>query len=435
MHIFKKTIKKVFVSLLILEARIVLWRHRPRIVTVTGSIGKTSTKDAIFTVISGSHAVRKSDKSFNTDVGIPLTILGLTNAWNSPIGWAKNLVKGAKVACSSGKYPEWLVLEVGADAPGDIASVASWVRPTVAVLTAVPDMPVHVEYFSSPEAVLKEKRILPDAVGPDGLIVLDGDCKHTNGIAQSFGERSVVRYGYDKKNDVHIATAKVLYEHEIPVGMHYSVAGDDATYQLEMRGILGKQSAYPAAAALAVAKYLQIPAEVATARLCEHEPPKGRMRVLEGIRGSTVIDDTYNASPEAVRAALEALQMVKTKGKKIAILGDMAELGKYAQQAHVEAGQLAQHCADIFITIGMRARDSAFAAQEAGMSENAVFSYKHGEWQTLTEQLLAIIEPHDIILLKGSQFIRLEKVAEHLILDKTRAHELLVRQDDEWRKR
>ncbi|MFZ2593295.1 MAG: UDP-N-acetylmuramoyl-tripeptide--D-alanyl-D-alanine ligase [Minisyncoccia bacterium] len=435
MSALKKILKKTLIYLLILEARIALRRHQPKIITVTGSIGKTSTKDAIFSVLSGSFAVRKSDKSFNTEVGVPLTILGLTNAWNSPLGWAKNLMKGLSVALLDKNYPTWLVLEVGADAPGDIASVAKWITPTIAVLTAVPDVPVHVEYFPSPEAVLKEKRALPDAVKKDGLVIIDGDCAHTKKISTTFAPRTVKTYGYDKSNDILISSAFVVYEKTKPVGMDFMITSGDAEVDASTRGVVGKQGGYPIAAAVAVGKFLNIPHETLSTRLRGHEAPKGRMRLLEGIHGSVVIDDTYNASPEAVNAALEALSSITCTGNRIAVIGDMAELGKYTQQAHVETGEYAVSRCDVLCTIGMRAKDMAAAAINAGMKEDAVFEYKHGEWQELIEKLESMITQHDIVLLKGSQFIRLEKVAIHLLKEPGRAKELLVRQDEEWQKR
>ena len=135
-----------------LEAQLMLARHRPRIVAITGTVGKTSTKDAVFCALTPFFAVRKSEKSFNNDFGIPLTILGLPTAGGNPLLWFKNIVLGFFRAFFSTAYPEWLVLEVGAGEPGDIKKFSGMLSPNIAVITRFSEVPVHVEFFASPEA-------------------------------------------------------------------------------------------------------------------------------------------------------------------------------------------------------------------------------------------------------------------------------------------
>lgn len=123
-------------------------KYKPRIVAVTGSVGKTSTKDAIFAVLADNQHVRKSDKSFNSEIGLPLTILGCPNAWNNPLRWLQNIFDGFLLLVLPSRYPAWLVLEVGADRPGDISGVAKWLPVDVAVITRLPEVPVHVEFLT-----------------------------------------------------------------------------------------------------------------------------------------------------------------------------------------------------------------------------------------------------------------------------------------------
>jgi UDP-N-acetylmuramoyl-tripeptide--D-alanyl-D-alanine ligase len=169
--------KHIVVSLLTWEARMVIHRNRPFIIAVTGSVGKTTTKDAIAAVLSGTGktTVRKSEKSFNSEIGLPLTILGLSNAWRNPFLWLMRIMQGLFIVLSPGRYPEVLVLEIGADHPGDIARVGKWLKPNVAVVTRLPDRPVHVEFFSSPEEVKKEKSELVKALRPDGVYIANAD--------------------------------------------------------------------------------------------------------------------------------------------------------------------------------------------------------------------------------------------------------------------
>ena len=152
-----------------------LLRHKPKIIAVTGSVGKSTTKDAIYAVLSGSLHVRKSEKSFNGDVGVPLTILGCENGWKNPLKWLINIAKGLWLVLIPQSYPEWLVLEVGADRPGDIKRIARWLKPDIAVLTAIPETPAHVEFFASPDELMKEKLSLAESLKPGGTLVLYGD--------------------------------------------------------------------------------------------------------------------------------------------------------------------------------------------------------------------------------------------------------------------
>src|SRR2546426_1057325 len=119
-------LKSLIVALLTWEARLVLRKYRPRIVAVTGSVGRTSTKDAVYALLAGSARVRRSEKSFNSEIGLPLTVLGVPNAWHNPLRWLQNFFDGLFLILFTAPYPEWLVLEVGADRPGDIRSLASW---------------------------------------------------------------------------------------------------------------------------------------------------------------------------------------------------------------------------------------------------------------------------------------------------------------------
>src|SRR3989344_7244952 len=145
----KQYLKSLVVSLLTCEAKLVLKKYHPRIVAITGTVGKTATKDAVATALSAFFSVRKSEKSFNTEIGVPLTILGLSNPWSNPFRWLSALLKGFFLVLptndkrQTANYPQWLVLEVGADKSGDISSLGTWLRPDIAVITRFAEVPVH----------------------------------------------------------------------------------------------------------------------------------------------------------------------------------------------------------------------------------------------------------------------------------------------------
>ena len=200
-------LKKLLVNILTWESRLILRKYRPFIIAVTGSVGKTSTKDAIYDVLrspgtcradgSGICHVRKSDKSLNSDIGLPLTVVGVPNAWYSISGWAGNILTGLGLIVGRSEYPDCLVLEVGADHPGDISRVAAWLKPDIAVITRVSRTPVHVEFFSSPEEVFEEKVSLAEAVKSGGTVVTFADDDRTALLGDRLAGKSlnIVTFG------------------------------------------------------------------------------------------------------------------------------------------------------------------------------------------------------------------------------------------------
>jgi len=150
-------LKKIVVFVLTWEAQLILKKYKPKVVAVTGSVGKTSTKDAIAKVLEKKFRVRKSKKSYNSELGVPLAIIGAESGWDSIYMWLVAFWKGVAAIVTRENYPEILVLEVGADRPEDIKKIRLWLKPDVAVLTALAEIPVHVEFFSGPEEVLARK--------------------------------------------------------------------------------------------------------------------------------------------------------------------------------------------------------------------------------------------------------------------------------------
>ena len=153
----KSILKKIIAYILKLESRLVLWKYKPKVIAITGSVGKTSTKDAVYAVISKFSYVRKSEKSYNSEIGLPLTILGCPNGWSNPYTWTKNILVGLWLIIWPNKYPEWLVLEVGVGKPGDMKRTASWLKTDAVIMTAIGETPVHIEFFDSRKHLIEEK--------------------------------------------------------------------------------------------------------------------------------------------------------------------------------------------------------------------------------------------------------------------------------------
>jgi UDP-N-acetylmuramoyl-tripeptide--D-alanyl-D-alanine ligase len=428
-----KILRAFVVYLLTLEARAILSRHKPKIIAVTGSVGKTTTKDAIYAAIAGSVHVRKSAKSFNSEIGVPLTIIGLENAWNNPLKWAVNLVRGAVVLFSKENYPEWLVLEVGADRPGDIQSIARWLKPDIAVLTGVPDIPVHVEYFQSPGELLREKRALADHLKPGGKLILNGDESRTRTLHTKFRGAAIL-YGLEENNDCYASNSAIVYENKRPVGMQFLYHHNTLAIPVVVYGALGRPRVYAATAALAIAEHLHIDIQKAVQGLVKWDPPPGRVRIIDGHNRAVIIDDTYNSSPSAALAALDTLKMVDGK-RKIAVLGDMLELGRFSAEAHRQIGERVASCADMLITVGFRSRAIAEAALDAGMRDENIRQYEMNEAERAGGELLTELQDGDVVLVKGSQSIRMERTVLSLMAHPEKAADQLVRMDPEWRDR
>lgn len=212
---------------------------------------------------------------------------------------------------------------------------------------------------------------------------------------------------------------------------------DGNSVPISIKNVIGKTYIYPLLAAATVAKARGMTVNSIVNALNAYEAPKGRMNIIPGLNGSTLIDDTYNSSPDAVRAALETLKSITTTGRKMAILGDMMELGKYSADEHRSIGREAavvlggsNALSGILITIGLRSRATAEEAIKNGMPAKNVQSFESSDEAAMA--LPALIQSGDIVLIKGSQSPRLERVTKALMREPEKAGELLVRQEREW---
>ncbi len=433
----KRFLKAVVVLLLSWEAGAVLRKYKPFIIAVTGSVGKTSTKDAILEVVKGTIKSRKSLKSFNSEIGVPLTILGLENKWSSVFGWATNIIRGFLMVLFPVPYPELLVLEVGADHPGDISRITKWLTPDISVVTRIPDLPVHVEYFSSPEEVKKEKSELVKAIKQTGVFIANADDPAVVGLS-SLTRAHMITYGFGETAMVRGSKPQIAYrekdERNFPVGMSFEIDYHGESYPVVLMGILGAHICESALAACAVGIARGIPMTHIISSLGVLETPRGRMRIIPGKSGSTIIDDSYNSSPIALRAALDVLKQIDAN-HRIAVLGDMLELGKYSETEHWDIGRLLGTWVDQLVTVGPRARAIAEAAKTAGLPDGKIRTFadskEAGEW------LMPEIKTGDVILVKGSQgsgenMIRMERAVNALMAHVEDADKLLVRQEKEW---
>lgn len=432
----KDSIKSTIVSILQWEAGRVLKKYEPKIIAITGSVGKTSTKDAIFSALAESFHVRKSEKSFNSQIGVPLTILGCQNGWNNPLIWLVNLIKGFILIVAKSQYPEWLVLEVGTDSPGGIKKMSEWLKPDILVITRFGKTPVHIEFFESVDALIEEDGALIDSLKRKGILVLNADDKDVKAFINKSSNRAVT-YGMDGGSDIFASNYRVMYgidkKGKFPTGIQFKAEYNGESAPVVLMGVLGSHHIYPSLAAIAVGISQNLKLTNISKNLRSHASPLGRMKIIKGIKNSIVIDDSYNSSPVALEEALKTLQMIEGAKRKIAVLGDMLELGEYSVSAHKEAGAIASRSCHLLVVVGPRSRGIAEGALQNGMKERDVLQFDTSE--EAGAYLENLILEKDIILVKGSQSMRMEKVVEKIMANPEEKEKLLVRQEKEWKER
>lgn len=420
----KNLCKYILVLLLAFAAKVVLHRYQPHIVMVTGSVGKTSTKDAVAAVLAARFFVRKSEKSFNSELGVPFTILGVGNPWSNPVEWLRVIRSAFALCILPNHYPNMLVLEVGADRPGDLARILRFATPDMVVVTRLPEIPVHVEAYASPEAVREEEFSPAYALSAGSPLIISSDDAYA-GENASRTPAKIISYGMADDAQVHISSIDFYEEKGKVEGMNADVAIKGKKEKLVVKGSVGKTQILPIAAALATALSFGIPFSEAHKALESYEPPPGRGRLLNGKNNSIIIDDSYNASPAAVEEALATLKIFPHAKRRIAVLGDMLELGRHSVVEHERIAVLAGDSADVIITIGIRAR--AF-----GIAPNGAEIMQFDNARVAVDAISALVCEGDVILIKGSQSIRTERIVEALLANPTDASKL-VRQEKKWR--
>ncbi len=432
----RTVVRNVLIQVLQAESKLVLWKYKPKIIAITGSVGKTSTKDAIYAVLSEISYVRKSEKSYNSELGLPLTVLGVPNGWNDPKIWLKDIAKGLWLIIAPHKYPKWLILEVGVGKPGDMQRTASWLKTDAVVITAIGETPAHIEFFDSRKHLIEEKSGLIKTLKKDGLLVLNRDDETVYDMREKTKNR-IVTYGFNPEANIVGSSDAISYDtNGNPEGIIFRVDVGGKSLPVVIDGVFGKNHVFAAMATLALSLGLKFNILEAINALKNYEVPPGRMRLLKGIEGTMIIDDSYNSSPFACESALNTLSEVKSNGRKIAVLGDMLELGKHTVEAHKNIGRIVKEKADVLIVVGPRAEAIREGALGAGMNMENVFqfldAYKAGEFVKTYVKNGLPAQAGDVILVKGSQGMRMERVVGEILLDQENKANLIVRQDKEW---
>jgi UDP-N-acetylmuramoyl-tripeptide--D-alanyl-D-alanine ligase len=353
------------------------WRSRLkiRVLGITGSSGKTSTKEFAAAVLGSKYRVVKTEGNLNNHIGVPLSIL------------------------SAGSDAEAAVWEVGMNHPGEIAPLAALIQPSCAIITNIGT--AHIEYMKTRDAIALEKGMLAEAVPSEGAVVLPAEDDKTDSIAPR-SRAKVVRTGITCGD---ILAADIQ---STPEGTNFTVChqGEKVSASITVHGTHMVQNAL---LALAAGLAMGVPLEKGVKGLAKARLVGGRLE-QKTISGVTYLDDSYNANPESMEAALNTLRLVPGSGRRIAVLGKMGELGEHAAEGYRRTGEAAAKLADILLTVGADAASISAAARVAGLGR----VHEVEDTAAAARMLSQLARPGDLVLVKGSRSARMETLFEHL---------------------
>ncbi|MGC8787673.1 MAG: UDP-N-acetylmuramoyl-tripeptide--D-alanyl-D-alanine ligase [Anaerolineae bacterium] len=365
-----------------LQALAAYWRRKHaqcRVVGITGSVGKTSTKELIAAVLRQRFCTLSSPENYNNEVGLPLSVLRLHPA------------------------VEWLVQEMAMYDIGEIALLARIALPEVGVVTNVG--PTHLERLGTIERIAQAKSELVQALPPDGLAVLNGDDERVRAMASLTPAQRVLYYGLEPHNDLWADEIQTRGLEGLWLRFHFGEQSVAAHLPL-----LGRHSVHSALAAAAVGLSQGLSWEEIIAGL-QDKSAQVRLLVVPGIHGTTILDDTYNASPASTLAALNLL--AEMEGRKVAVLGGMLELGSYEKEGHSLVGRRVAEVASLLVTVGQLGRLIAEEAIATGMPPSAVYAVADNE--EAVEVLRQILVEGDFVLVKGSRGFAMENIVAKLV--------------------
>jgi UDP-N-acetylmuramoyl-tripeptide--D-alanyl-D-alanine ligase len=349
------------------------------LIGITGSAGKTTTKEMIATLIATERATFRSWGNFNNQIGAPLCM--------------DNMPDGAEVVVS----------EMGMNHKGEIAEIAGLLRPHVGVYTNI--APVHIEFFGTIEKIAEAKRELLENVVPGGTIVINNDNEYVVRISEGFEGRKIT-YGINAEADYRA----VKIEERGLFGTRFRVAAEGDERELELV-LPGRHNLENLLAAIATARGIGISWEGIESGVAQVKPAYHR-GVLVPFRGATVYDDTYNSNPYALARALELMAQADVNGRRIAVIGDMLELGEQETKFHREAGRGIPRKIDLIAAVGKRAPFVLEGARDAGFADGTLHHFENAE--EAGEFLKEEIREGDLVLIKGSRGVGLDRAVKML---------------------
>lgn len=401
-------------------------RYHPQIIGVTGSLGKTSAREAILCVLKKKFQARASLENYNNEIGVPLSILGEKSAGRSFVGWLMIAVKAlARLVYTD--YPQILILEMAVDRPGDMAYLVGIVgKLDLAVITNISTS--HLEFFASQAALTREKLTILQGLGEDGKVIVNSD---DEGLVENIDRSKyrVVGFGFNDKSFIKATDFQVI-EKDSVWGVNFKIHYQGTVVPVFIPNTLGRPAIYAALAASAVALGFGLNLVDVSSALQTYTSPPGRLRLLEGIKHTQILDDSYNASAAAsVIAALETLNFI-ARGRKVAVIGSIKELGRESEVGHKEvAVKIMEFGINLVFLVG----------EETLVTQKELARRKftgHLRWYATSDDARLEVQnqilPTDTILVKGSESVRTERIVKEIMAEPLKSKRLLVRQSETW---
>ncbi len=401
--------RRVLVFWMALLARLVLLRRKPDVVAVTGSVGKTTTKELIGRILAERYRTRSTEGNYNTEIGVPLTIIGARQPRRLAEWWDVTRKAVGLLFGGEEDYPEVLVLEMAADKPGDLAHLTSFVRPDVAVVTNVRN--VHLEAYQGVEQIAEEKSWIVRRLKRSGTAVLNADDARAKGMAALVPGRATT-YGFDEDAETYVTDVKQEAGGQRAT-LHYRERPNGTAESFALRTpLLGRHQLYAIMAGFAVGRIADVDSKQILEAITQVSAPPGRMRIFKGRDRLTILDDSYNASPQAVLAALETLYHLK--GPHRAVLADMKELGPQSREGHETVGEVAGKFLDELVVVGDDGLVIAESAKRAGMDPDKIHVASDA---SEAAKLVGTDKKGGTVLVKGSRSMHLERAVAGLLAD------------------
>ncbi len=400
----KEFFKKIIIQILRIEAWVILKKNKPKIIAITGTVGKTTTKDILYAGLEDLFFVRKTPKGYNSDIGVLLSVLGLKTGSVSFFIWVKNIWKGF-VNIFKMKYPEILILEVGASYPGEIKKNAKLLKPDIVVLTRLPKIMAHMEFFKNRQQFVDEKLSLVSFAKRNAIIVYNADDET---LVKELREEKCnfkTKIGFGKNSDFWFKEILIKEdEKKHPIGFEFILNSGQNFF---LKGVLGEHFGYSLSSLFAISDILNLDNKKIVKSLQKNfKPAPGRMRIFEGVSESVIIDDSYNALPESVKNGAKILSQIKTNGRKIYVLGKLAELGNWSEKSYKQAIEYIKSVADILILVN----DEGLGEKNINnndFKEVYFFNDVNNDFLINTEKagkfLKKILKKGDVVIFKGSR--------------------------------
>jgi len=413
--------------------KLVIKKYKPDIIGITGSVGKTSTKEAVFAVLKTKYRVQQNDNYDNLDLtGV------FINYDNKSVKILKNFwlfLRGLKLLFKKDKnFPQVFVLDLPATQTGDIKNIVQLLSFKIGLITAIDRS--HLENFTSLDKMIREISYLVSGLGPDRFLILNRDDQDVFDLMTK-SKAAVKDYGFAdesgiRASEVVTSILKINNQEKEEVekieGQSFKLTYQGSTVPVHLPRVLGRQHIYAALAGAAVGLIYNLNILEISQGLNSYQPPRGRINLIPGVKNTLIIDDTFNASPLSAKASLEVLANFELPAgrQKFVVLGDMAGLGGKTEDAHYQLGQrVARLEAASLVAVGEKSRDIIRGAKDQGMPDDFCFHFPD------TEQAGKFIQNKmkkgDLIFIDGSAAMRMEKIVKELMAEPLRAPELLVR--------